>query len=225
MPGRLVELLDDQVAPLPIDRVPLGEEAEIAGQRRDRRRLADRTRVRGRLQLDHAHGPDQVLRAAGVADPPAGHRVALGVAVERQRPVLQRSTERRREAKAVVHELLVDLVGQDRHAGAAQTSVSALARPRCRPARSGCWASSASPLVRGPIAFWSCCGLSLKPFDSCRSPARRRRASCRDRSPSRARDQHLVARVQHRLQRLVQHCLPPAPVVMFSARYGRPFSR
>ena len=53
-------------------------------ERRDRRRLADRARVGGALRLDLGHRPDQLGRAAGIADPPAGHGIGLGDAVHRQ---------------------------------------------------------------------------------------------------------------------------------------------
>src|SRR3546814_20581283 len=60
-----------------------------AVQRLDRRRLADRRGVGGRLRLHLGHRLDDRLRAGGVADAPAGHRVGLGAAVPRPGAVFQ----------------------------------------------------------------------------------------------------------------------------------------
>ena len=57
-----------QVAPILEDGVALGDEVLRAVQRRHRRRLADRRRVRRALRLHLGDGLDQRRRAAAIAD-------------------------------------------------------------------------------------------------------------------------------------------------------------
>ena len=124
--ARLVEHRDAQVAALLEDRVVLGDEVLRPVERLDRRPLRHRSRVRGRLRLDHRHRLDQRLGPAGIADAPAGHAIGLGDAVHRQRALVQPGLDLRRrgELEVVVDEMLVHVVGDhvdmrmpDQHVG------------------------------------------------------------------------------------------------------------
>ena len=125
-PRRLVQHVDHHVAPLPEDPAALGHEVLRPLERRDRCRLADRAGVGRALRLDLGHRADQLGRAAGIADPPAGHGIGLGDAVHGEAAIAQPRLERggRDELHAVVEEVLVDVVGQhpdvrvgDQHVG------------------------------------------------------------------------------------------------------------
>jgi len=77
--------------------------------------LRDRARVRGRLRLELGHRLDQPRRAAGIADPPAGHRIGLRAAVDGQRALEQLGARLGdgRELEAVIDDMLVHIVGED----------------------------------------------------------------------------------------------------------------
>ncbi len=85
----LVQRVDDEVAALLEEEVVLGDEVLRAVQRLDRRGLADRARVGGRVRLDRAHRLDQLARAAGIADAPAGHAIGLRDAVDGQGALIE----------------------------------------------------------------------------------------------------------------------------------------
>ena len=116
-PRNRVQQPHHQIAP-PLERgVALGQEILRTVQRRHRRRLRDRTGVGRGLRLQLGHRLDEPQRPAGIADPPAGHRIGLGTAVHRHRPVVQvRAHLRdRREPESVIDDMLVHVVGQDHH--------------------------------------------------------------------------------------------------------------
>ena len=111
--GHPVQHIDDEVAPLLEAAVVDRDEILRPGQRLDRRRLADRARVGGRVRLDRAHRLDQRLRAAAIADPPAGHAIGLRDAVDRQGALVEPRLDLgdRRELEIVIDEVLVHVVG------------------------------------------------------------------------------------------------------------------
>ena len=136
-----------------------------------------------------------VGRADHPADPPAGHRVGLGHAVDARRTVGQLGHERRhrRELVLAVGEVLVDLVGDDPDAvldGPAADRLDLVAAGRRR--RSGWTATrTRATLVRGGAGR-----LELVDGDpeagrprrsAARRPRRRRGGSARGRSSSTAR--------------------------------------
>ena len=110
----LVQHRDDEVAPLFERLAADGDEVLRPGQRLDRGPLRDRAGARGLLALHHVHRLDELRRAGGVADAPAGHRIGLGHAVHGQRAALQTRLDlnRRRELEVAVDEMLVHVVGQ-----------------------------------------------------------------------------------------------------------------
>ena len=77
--------------------------------------LGDRAGVRGRVALDLGHAVDDLGRPGGETDPPAGHRIGLGHAVDDDGLLLDVFAERgeARELEVVVDEAGVDLVGDD----------------------------------------------------------------------------------------------------------------
>src|SRR6266481_3832122 len=84
-------------------------------QRLDRRRLADRARVSGRIRLDRPHRLDQRLGAAAIADPPAGHAIGLRDAVDGQSALVEAGLDlcNRRELEIGVNEVLIHVVFHD----------------------------------------------------------------------------------------------------------------
>ena len=70
-------------------------------------------RVGGRLRLDRRHRLDERLRAAAIADAPAGHGIGLRHAVDGERALDQRRLDlgEGREDEAVIDEVLVHVVG------------------------------------------------------------------------------------------------------------------
>ena len=87
---------------------------QVAADRGERGPLGDVGDVGGGVRLQVGGGLDQVGRADHPADPPAGHRVGLGDAVDDDAVVGEERAEHRHRAgvDAVVDEVLVDLVGQ-----------------------------------------------------------------------------------------------------------------
>src|SRR6516165_11409548 len=83
--GYPIENVDDEVAPFLEALVMNRDEILWSVNGLDRRRLADRARVGGRVRLDRTHRLDQLLRPYAIADAPAGHAIGLRHAVDGQR--------------------------------------------------------------------------------------------------------------------------------------------
>src|SRR5262249_22195707 len=81
----------------------------------DRRELADAGGATRLLALDRVHRLDDVLGPDRPADSPAGHRVCLADAADRDRLFGEPGPKRReaRRLRAAVDELFVDLVAED----------------------------------------------------------------------------------------------------------------
>ena len=96
-----------------------------AVQRLDRGCLADRRGVGRGLGLDDNHRLDQFDRARAVAEPPAGHRIGLGDAVQRDRAVHQAGFDlhRGREFEIVINDVFVHVVGHHPDMGVAHQHV------------------------------------------------------------------------------------------------------
>ena len=132
----LVQHRHHEIAPLHERLVVARDEVLRTVQRLHARPLRDRGRVGGRLRLQLAHRLDQQLRAGGIAEPPAGHAVGLGEAVQGQRALVQAGLDlgRRVELVVVVEQVLVHVVGQHpdvRVASAASARRSAPSAPPC----------------------------------------------------------------------------------------------
>ncbi|MCY1514382.1 hypothetical protein D9M68_489190 [compost metagenome] len=109
--------MDDQVAAtLEAGRAFL-QEFLRPGERGDGSGLADGGGAGGCLALDHGHSLDQVARATGITDAPAGHGIGLGDTVDRERPVLEPRLKLGRgdEAEAVIDDVLIHVVDQQPH--------------------------------------------------------------------------------------------------------------
>ena len=147
-----VQQIDDEVAPLLEFLVVDRDEILRPVQCLDRRRLADRARVGGRIRLDRPHRLDQRLRAAAIADPPAGHAIGFRDAVDGQGALVKPRLDLgdRAVLEIVVDEVLVHVVGHDPDLRMAQQHLGdrRAVRPRYRRPRSGSTASSGS-------AIWS----------------------------------------------------------------------
>ncbi len=89
----------------------------IAVERRLRRDLRNRRRIGRRLRLDVFHRGDDRLRTATKADPPSGHRICLGYAIEDDGAIVQVGTYIDDVDEIVIVELdvLVHVVGGDQH--------------------------------------------------------------------------------------------------------------
>ena len=101
-------------------------------QRLDRRRLADRARIGGRLRLQRRHRLDQLGRAAGIADAPAGHAIGLGHAVQGQRARIELGLDLGDggEREPVIDQMLVHVVGEHPDMRVAQQHVGERAQLR-----------------------------------------------------------------------------------------------
>ena len=110
----LVEHRDDRLAAAVEGRLHLVDGRQVALDRGQGRALRDVGDVGRRVRLEVGRGGDQVLRADHPADPPAGHRVGLGDPVDHHAVVGEVRAEHGQRAglHAVVHEVLVDLVGE-----------------------------------------------------------------------------------------------------------------
>ncbi len=110
----LVEHRDDRLAAAVERRLHPVDGREVALDRGEGRSLRDVGDVGGRVRLEVRRRGHQVLRADHPADPPAGHRVGLGDAVDDHAVVGEVRAEHGQRAglHAVVHEVLVDLVGE-----------------------------------------------------------------------------------------------------------------
>src|SRR5437879_6105371 len=108
--GQLVEPVHEDVAP-PLE---LGDHAAglLALERGDAGELHERRRARGRVHHQPRDVLDERRREDAVAEPPAGHRVGLGEAVEDDRALGHARAVVDRDELAVVEELPVDLVRQ-----------------------------------------------------------------------------------------------------------------
>src|SRR5699024_9828270 len=107
------------VAASAIDFDSLPHRVLLADERLRGSGLADRGRARGGLGLKQVDRGDDPSLPRCVAEAPAGHRVALGDAVDQKVPILQLwqdACEARRWARGVV-DLVVDLVSQHPDAG------------------------------------------------------------------------------------------------------------
>ena len=139
--GHPVQHIDDEIAPLLEAAVVDRDEILRPGQRLDRRRLADRARVGGRVRLDRAHRLDQRLGSAAIADPPAGHAIGLRDAVDGQGAVVETRLDLRDrlELEIVIDEVLVHVVGHHPDMRVAQQDLGDTPSdpPRCRRPRSG----------------------------------------------------------------------------------------
>ena len=113
----LVEHADDQVTALLEHPVVVLDEVLGAVQASHRSRLADRRRMRRRLRLHLGHRRNQLLRPAGVTDPPSGHAKGLGHAVQRQGAVFKPRFDLGdgRKLEIVIDDVFVNVVGQNPH--------------------------------------------------------------------------------------------------------------
>jgi len=164
--------------------------------------------------LQVGRGLDDVGRADHPADPPAGHRVGLRDAVEDDRVVGELGAQRRDRAglDAVVQQVLVDLVGHDPQAvlggpGTDRTDlvggVDGAGRVRRGDEQQDLGALGARrlELVDGDLVVLGLVGEHLDGDTAGELDA------LGVRRPVRRREEHLVARVEHRGERLVDRLL------------------
>ena len=101
-----------RVAPLPV----AGDErlvVAVGHRHRDRRRLLERRRRADRQEVVGPPHADREIRSGDhPAHPPARHGVRLRHRVDRDRPVGHARDRRERDVRAVVDDVLVDLVGE-----------------------------------------------------------------------------------------------------------------
>ena len=113
----LVEHLHDQIASATEAFIAVLQEGLIAIERRCGRRLRDGTGVGGRLRLQLCHRLDQPLRATCEPNAPAGHRIGLGTAIDRQRAIIKvwANLQDRRERCVGIPDMFIHIVGQHHH--------------------------------------------------------------------------------------------------------------
>ena len=115
----------------------------VALERGERALLREGARVRGAVALDRVDRLRDRLRRAEIAETPAGHRVGFREAVDRDGEIV--GAGQRGDAdvlRAVVGELLVDLVGEDQDFLVARDlDDRRRVPPACKPSRSDCRAN------------------------------------------------------------------------------------
>ena len=77
------------------------------------------------MRLHFAHRLDQRHRARSIADPPAGHRIGLGHAIDGQGPVIEFGFNLRggAEHEIVEHQMFIHVVGHAPHMRMAQQHI------------------------------------------------------------------------------------------------------
>ena len=117
--AHLSEQLDHQVSPLLELRPHRLDRFLGTAQRRHGGVLGERARVRGARILHLVHPRDDLRGAAGPAQPEPGHRVCLGAAVDEHGAIFQlrRDLQDVGRLHPAVHQLVVDVVGEDDHLG------------------------------------------------------------------------------------------------------------
>ncbi|MDT4833093.1 hypothetical protein FQZ97_666800 [compost metagenome] len=212
---RAVERGDDGIAALLKGCAALGHDALRAGERLDRRGLAHRRRARGRLALHHGHRGDQRARSRAVADAPASHRIGLRHAVHGERAFAQARLHRHRrcEREAVVEDVLVDVVREHPDVGVVEQHVGdrfQLRRAVGRTARVRRRVEKEPARARRDGRLQLRRGQAKAVLLAARHRHRHAAADLHDvgvRGPVRRRQDHLVARVQARHQRIEDHLL------------------
>ena len=118
MPGMRVQPLMRVGAAFGVFRQPGLQMVLRAVQRRHRALLRERSRVARAVALDGVNGLRNRLRRGQITQPPAGHRIRLRKAVHDDGVLVMRRGKARHAHvfRAVIDELLVNLVAHDEHA-------------------------------------------------------------------------------------------------------------